>query len=132
MLCFLHVFPCFPYVFHMFSRTNLLTRCPGPVSVFCLFLVSEMLYRKYSWIELIIYEEFLFTGKETESKGGFWLGPTATRRPCGVAQGPPAPCSRLVSLASPRHRLFAYNLPFTLKTSGTEKFSTKQIRRRRH
>ena len=56
-------------------------RCPGPISVFCLFLVSEKLYMKYSRIALIIYEGFLFTGKETESKGELWVGPTATRRP---------------------------------------------------
>ena len=70
---------CFPYVFRMFSGTNLLTRCPGPVSVFCLFLVSEKLYRKYSRIELIIYKEFLFTGKETESNGELEGRPRSTR-----------------------------------------------------
>ena len=32
---------------------------------------------------------------------------------------------------SPRHRLFAYKLSLALKTSGEEKFSTKQIQRRR-
>ena len=63
-----YVFYMFYFVFQMFLVTNLLTRCPGPVSVFCLFLVSEKFYRKYSRNTLIIYEEFLFTGKETVPK----------------------------------------------------------------
>ena len=63
----------------MFFGTNLSTRCPGPVSIFCLFLVLEKFYKKYSRNELIIYEEFLFTGKETESKGEPEGRPIATR-----------------------------------------------------
>ena len=63
----------------MFSGTNLLRRCPRPVSVFCLFLVLEKLYMKYSRIELIIYEDFLFTETKTKSKGEPEGRHTATR-----------------------------------------------------
>ena len=69
----------FSNVFHMFSGTNLLTRCPVPVSVFCLFFLSEKLYRKYSRNGLKIYDEFLFTRTMTESKGEPEGRPTATR-----------------------------------------------------
>ena len=43
--CFMHTL-CHIYAF---SGTNLLTRCRSASSCFQLFLVSEILHRKYSW-----------------------------------------------------------------------------------
>src|SRR5215203_3099491 len=42
--CFVHTL----YHFYAFSGTNLLTRCRSVSSCFLLFLVSEILHRKYS------------------------------------------------------------------------------------
>src|SRR5215203_7284770 len=42
--CFIHTLYCFD----AFSGTNLLTRCRSASSSFLLFLVSEILHRKYS------------------------------------------------------------------------------------
>src|SRR5215217_1886481 len=42
--CFVHTL----YHFYAFSGTNLLTRCRSASSCFLLFLVSEILHRKYS------------------------------------------------------------------------------------
>ena len=44
----LHVLIQLLYHFESFFWTNLLTRCPVPVPVFCMFLVSEKLHRKNS------------------------------------------------------------------------------------
>src|SRR5215218_10173561 len=41
-------FICIIYHFYAFSGTNLLTRCRSASSCFLLFLVSEILHRKYS------------------------------------------------------------------------------------
>ena len=41
-------FICTLYHFYAFSGTNLLTRCQSASSCFLLFLVSEILHRKYS------------------------------------------------------------------------------------
>ena len=98
---FSHVFPMFSNIFHTFSWTNLFTSCLVPAYVFCMFLVLEKLYRKYSRIELIIYEEFLFTETETKSKGQHQGRGPAPRRPWNAAQGPPTPWGHLVALASP-------------------------------
>ena len=42
--CFIYVLVCF----YKFSGTNILTRCRSASSCFLLFLVSEILHRKYS------------------------------------------------------------------------------------
>ena len=42
--CFMYVLVCF----YKFSRTNILTRCRSASSCFLLFLVSQILHRKYS------------------------------------------------------------------------------------
>ena len=44
----LHVLLSLLYHFNSFFWTNLLTRCPVPVPVFCMFLVSEKLHWKKS------------------------------------------------------------------------------------
>src|SRR5215218_978968 len=49
--CFMTIHTCFVhtlYRFDAFSGTNLLTRCRSASSCFLLFLVSEILVRKYS------------------------------------------------------------------------------------
>lgn len=51
MLSFMTILTCFIYTlyhFYAFSGTNLLTRCRSASSCFLLFLVSEILHRKYS------------------------------------------------------------------------------------
>ena len=83
--CFLsnaYMFPSyfhtFTFVFRMFSHTNILTRCPRPVAVFCMFFVSEILLRKYSQNRLKIHgSQFLLERRQ---------GPKETQR---GARGPP-------------------------------------------
>ena len=51
MLVLHQFYHCFTYVllcFYKFSGTNILTRCRSASSCFLLFLVSEILHRKYS------------------------------------------------------------------------------------
>ena len=88
--------------FYAFSGTNLLTRCHSASSCFLLFLVSEILHRKYSrnW-----------TGQKTEI---IYL-PWQHRRPRGSrrhAAGRPHPCQarpragpHLAWCGPPGHRL---------------------------
>ena len=48
IISFVTCFICILLHLFTFSWTNLLTRCPVPVSCFLLFFVSENLHRKYS------------------------------------------------------------------------------------
>ena len=62
-------FHMFSFVFRMFSYTNILTRCPRPVAVFCMFLVSEILLRKYYRNGLKIHGDQFLPGMKTETEG---------------------------------------------------------------
>ena len=50
----------FSFVFWMFSWTNLLTRCPVPVFVFCCFCISENFLKKYSRKGLKIHGDHFY------------------------------------------------------------------------
>ena len=64
-----YVFHMFSFIFQMFSQTNLLTRRPVPVSIFCCFCISENSLKKYSRKGLKIYGDLFFTGTKIVSKG---------------------------------------------------------------
>src|SRR5215212_6655774 len=69
--CFIHTLYCF----HAFSGTNLLTRCRSASSCFLLFLVSEILHRKYSrnWTKsrpTILYSHEASRTPERDQRGG--------------------------------------------------------------
>ena len=53
----------------MIYGTNLLTRCPVPVPVFCCHFVSEKLFWEVSRIALIIYENYFQYEAKTEPEG---------------------------------------------------------------
>ena len=60
---FSNVFPMFSNIFHTFSRTNLLTRCPVPVSVYFVYVLQKRSKNESSRNGLKFFEEFLFTGR---------------------------------------------------------------------
>ena len=134
--CFLsnaYMFPScfhmFSFVFRMFSYTNILTRCLRPVAVFCMFLISEILLRKYSRNGLKSTEISFYLERRQR--------PKETRRGARVHieghQARPHPRPRLMgALATASRRLFAYLIPLTLKSSATELFSMKTTQRCRH
>ena len=64
-----HVFIMFLYHFGMIYGTNLLTRCPVPVPVFCCLFVSEKLLWEVSRIALIIYGNYFQYEMKTEPEG---------------------------------------------------------------
>ena len=68
-------------------------------------------------------------GTKTKTKGDLEGCPGVPRGVPGM--GPPwaMPVGSLEAPGTSSHRLFAYKLPLTLKSSGTEIFSTKQIGR---
>ena len=80
-----YVFYMFPFIFRLFSWTNLLTRCPVPVSVFCCFCISEKFLKKYSRNGLKIHGHWFLPQTKTESKGEPEGGQGATRRAPGAA-----------------------------------------------
>ena len=53
----------------MIYGTNLLTRCPVPVPVFCCLFVSEKLFSEVSRIALIIYGNYFQYETKTEPEG---------------------------------------------------------------
>ena len=90
--CFIHTL-CH---IHAFSGTNLLTRCRSASCCFLLFLVSEILVRKYSrnWTKstprVLFFHEASRRPKRRRSGATRWPHPRAARpspwprRPCGV------------------------------------------------
>ena len=72
-----------------------------------------------------IYGDLFLPGTKTGPKESRRGGP-------GVATPLGRAWRHLVALDNASRCLFAYKLPKTLKTTGMEKFSTKQIRRHRH
>ena len=73
----------FLYHYGMIYGTNLLTRCPVPVPVFCCLFVSEKLFGEVSRIQLKMYVNYFHKGIKTEP-GGELQGPTAPRRHLGA------------------------------------------------
>ena len=134
--CFLsnvYMFPSyfhtFTFVFRMFSYTNILTRCPRPIVVFCMFLVSEFHLREIfsEWAENPRRSVFTWN-KDRDRKrpeGGPGVHQRGTRRRLPKA----APGGPLAALATASRHLFAYKLPLTLKSLGTELFFMKTTER---
>ena len=81
----------FLYHFGMIYRTNLLTRCPVPISVFCYLFVSEKLFSQVSRNQLEIYVNYFHEETRTEPGGRLQGGPTRARCP----QARPTPWPRL-------------------------------------
>ena len=99
-----HVFTMFSYHFAMIYGTNLLTRCPVPVPVFCCLFFSEKLFREVARIALIIYGNYFQYETKTEPEGqqeGRHRAPDAPGRapPLGRTWGPPG--APVHSLAPP-------------------------------
>ena len=64
-----YVFYMLSFVFWMVSQTNLLTRGPVPVSIFCCFCISEKFLKKYSRKGLKIYGDQYLPGTEKMPEG---------------------------------------------------------------
>src|SRR5215208_2985060 len=105
--CFMTIPTCFVhtlYRFDAFSETNLLTRCRSASSCFLLFLVSEILHRKYSrnWTKqkpkALFSTECSRTPKERRRGATRWPPHLATRPRWGGAPpygvGPSGPLRR--------------------------------------
>ena len=92
--CFIYVLVCF----YKFSGTNILTRCRSASSCFLLFLVSEILHRKYSRKR---------TGQEPEVLYLLWQHRELKRRRNGASGRPhhpqarPGPGTRLGQVGPP-------------------------------
>ena len=79
IISFVTCFICILLHLFTFSWTNLLTRCPVPVSCFLLFFVSENLHRKYSrnctrQKPTVIYCRHVY-GDRRRDRGGAWSPP---------------------------------------------------------
>ena len=127
--CFIYVLVCF----YKFSGTNILTRCRSASSCFLLFLVSEILHRKYSRKRTgqkpeVLYLSWQHRRPRAESKTTQQGGHTHARRGLALARawawcGPPG--HRL----TPPLRLFNPRHGYTLSTRAQ---FHENHRRRRH
>src|SRR5215218_390628 len=103
--CFVHTL----YRFDAFSGTNLLTRCRSASSCFLLFLVSEILVRKYSrnWTKstpsILEIHEASRTPERDQRRA--WGAHTCGRRGQGARRAALL-CGGPVSLPTPPLRLF--------------------------
>ena len=88
--------------FYAFFRTNLLTRCPVPVSCFCCFCISEIYFWKYSRNWTKIYGDFLCEGRHQKTKGQPWGPPTGQGRPPAATYPREVGGTRPCSLCVPR------------------------------
>src|SRR5215203_2597108 len=110
--CFMTIPTCFVhtlYRFDAFSGTNLLTRCRSASSCFLLFLVSEILVRKYSRNRTKSTPNTLFSHEasrtpESRQRGALG-GHTLGWRGQGVGRAPLL-CRRLVDLLTSPLRLY--------------------------
>ena len=80
-----HVLTMFLYHFGMIYGTNLLTRFPVPVPVFCYRFVSEKLFWEVSRIALIIYRNYFQYETKMEPDGHPEGSPRGSRRHLAVA-----------------------------------------------
>ena len=90
----LHVFIMFLYHFDMIYGTNLLTRCPVSVPVFCCLFVSEKLFWEVTRNALKIYGIYFQAETKTEPEGRPEGEVTTSRIPSGAA--PPGRLLRLL------------------------------------
>ena len=109
------IYQCHMFLYHfgMIYGTNLLTRCPVPVPVFCCLFVSEKLFCEVSLNALKIYGNYFQAERSPEPKGRLEGGqpPGATQaRPRGrLRLGPtwrpassPRDASSPINWSSPR------------------------------
>ena len=75
----------FLYHFGMIYGTNLLTRCPVSVPVFCMFFVSEKLHRKVCRKKLRKFQKLFFIRRAPEPEGQVQRRPTGPALPLGAA-----------------------------------------------
>src|SRR5215207_5787484 len=89
LACFLHTL----HHYYTFSGTNLLTRCRSASCCFLLFLVSEILRRKYSWNWTKSTPRVLFFRGASRRPEGLRRGATRARhhRPARPEGGPRRP-----------------------------------------
>ena len=111
-----HVFINFLYHFVMIYGSNLLTRCPVPVPVFCCLFVSEKLFWEVSRNALKIYGIYFQAETKTEPVGRPEGEARASRRPPGVAHPLAMPGSHLVPSGT------VSSCPFTYKTIFDPKY----------
>ena len=114
-----HVFIMFLYHFDIIYGTNLFTRCPAPVPVFCCLFVSEKLFGKVSRNQLEIYVNYFHEETRTEPRGHLQGGPTGARRPPGRAHTLAVPGAHLVPSGAVSSCPFAYKFVFDPKTIRT-------------
>src|SRR5215217_3016724 len=108
--CFMTIPTCFVhtlYRFDAFSGTNLLTRCRSASSCFLLFLVPEILQRKYSRNWMKSTPKILFFHEASrEPEGGQGAPPHKAARPrggalwCGCTRPPPRMPFRLYKVSA--------------------------------
>ena len=103
----LHAFIQVLYHFESFSWTNLLTRCPVPVPVFCMFLVSEKLHRKSSRKNFRKSPKLFRDGRSQKPEVQHRRLNKGRGQPHHTAQGGPAPGGGMLPSDGPRHQAFA-------------------------
>ena len=128
--CFMTIPTCFVHTlchYYAFSGTNLLTRCRSASSCFLLFLVSDILVRKYSrnWTKStpsILESHEASRTPESRQRRALWAPDDRLARP-GVGRAPLL-CRRLVSPPTPPLRLFKPPRP---KTSRRKSHGTRNL-----
>ena len=111
MLVLHQFYHCFTYVlvcFYKFSGINILTRCRCVSSYFLLFLVSEIIHRKYSRKRMGQKPEVLYLSWQHREPKRRWNGASGRPHPPGAAWPWPAPGAGGATLATALRCLFAY------------------------
>ena len=121
----------FLYHFGMLYGTNLLTRCPLPVPVFCCLFVSEKFFWEVSRIALIIYRNYFQYETKTEPEGRPEESPRGSRRHLAAAPQA-APGCQLDKWPTSSRRLFAYKFSLDAKTVSTRSYFPEDVRGLRH
>ena len=107
----------------MIYGTNLLTRCPVSVPVFCCLFISEKLFYEVSRNALKIYGIYFQAEIKNEPEGRPEGDATASRRPPGAA----APRPHLGGFFASSSRLFAYKLVFDLKILSSRSYFSEDV-----
>ena len=117
-----HVFTMFSYHFGIIYGTNLLTRCPVPVPVFCCLFVSEKLFGEVFSESVGNLCELFSRGNKDRARRKPTGGPTGTRRPPSVAHTLAAPGPHLVPSGVVSSCPVAYKFVFDTKTLSTRSY----------
>jgi hypothetical protein len=83
----LDVYYAFICYFISFFGTNLLTQCPVPVAVFCLFLVFQEISTKLSPNAMKLFDDFFLDKRDPGSFGRRPEDRNMSHKPPGHAQG---------------------------------------------